>query len=133
MALAAGHCFLLPVVLAAAGAVWSGPSHAWQVCGAALGLMAGDVTVEDIIEESERPGNRRGAPSDRRGAASDKFVRLRLPVGRKDGIGVGDLLKSISLKSRISGRDIGKINLYQEHSMVEVPAHLARKVTSSFS
>jgi len=41
MALAAGQCFLMPVLLAAVGAVWSGPSLGGQIGGAVAGLIVG--------------------------------------------------------------------------------------------
>lgn len=97
-----------------------------DVAAAALGLMNGDMEVEDIVEK---------LPSSRSRAASSRgeFVKLHVTLGRKDGIKVTDLLKSITMQAKIKGRDIGKIDLFNSHSQVEVPAHLARHVMSSLN
>jgi hypothetical protein len=58
MVFAYGVCFLVPVVLAATGAIWSGPALAWQICGASMGLVAGVlmavVTMRFIITSKEQ-------------------------------------------------------------------------------
>ena len=59
MALASGVCFLLPVALAATGAMWSGPTLAGEICGASAGLVTGVlvavVAVRFVVPFKEKP------------------------------------------------------------------------------
>jgi len=58
MALAAGQCFLMPVLLAAVGAVGAGPAQGGQIGGAVAGLIVGIwiavVVTRFIIPSEER-------------------------------------------------------------------------------
>lgn len=96
------------------------------VAAAALGLLTGDMEAEDIAEIQQKPHS--GAATSRGG-----FVKLHFTLGRRHGIKVTDLLKSITQQAKIKGRDIGRIDLYDTHSHVEVPANLAGRVMSSLS
>ncbi len=66
---------------------------------------------------------REGAP---KGAGA--VTRLFLTIGSRDGISPGDLLGSIAGEAGISGDRIGKIELRESHSLVEVPAEDAAKI-----
>jgi len=97
-----------------------------DIAAAAVRLMAGDLNVEDIAEI--RPGTR-GSRDD----SGQAVVTLRVGLGKKDGIRVSDLVKSIATQGRIPGKEIGRIALFERHSLVEVPAHRARQVAASIS
>jgi len=97
-----------------------------DIAAAAVRMMAGDMVVEDIAEIRPAARSPRAFPG-------GQVVKLRVGVGRKDGISVSDLVRSIATQGRIPGRDIGKIALFDRHSFVEVPAHLARQVVSSMN
>jgi len=97
-----------------------------DIAAAAIRLMAGDMVVEDIAEVRQRTRGERPV-------SGGQVVKLRVGLGRKDGISVSDLVKSIAVQGRIPGRDIGKIALFDRHSFVEVPAHLARQVVTSMN
>ncbi len=97
-----------------------------DVAAAALALAYGDLTVEDIAEPApSSPG--------RRGSFEGDFVKIRLTLGKRDGIRVGDLVKSVANRAKIPARNIGKITLHNKHSVVEVPAHLARRTAASLN
>jgi ATP-dependent RNA helicase DeaD len=93
-----------------------------DISAAALSLAAGDAGTDDI-EEPDRSDLPSGAG----------FVRLFLTIGKKDKIKVGDIVKSISTESRIPGKKIGNISLFDTFSFVEVPAYLADRVISSLN
>lgn len=96
-----------------------------EVTAAALSLVLGDLEVEHIEEMSgTRPSSRSSRPD---------IARLFLTIGKKDKIKVGDIVKAISEKSRIPGKKIGNIALFDNYCFVEVPANLAEQVISSIN
>ncbi|MRI31865.1 ATP-dependent RNA helicase [Endozoicomonas sp. OPT23] len=81
-------------------------------------------------------GDRRGDRGDRRGADrgdraerprrdrredNEGKVRYRVSVGRDQGITPGDLVGAIANESKISGRDIGHIRLFDNCSSIYLP------------
>ncbi|MFQ5427955.1 MAG: DEAD/DEAH box helicase [Thermodesulfobacteriota bacterium] len=93
-----------------------------EVAAAALRFSAGELEVEDISVP--------GAPRERGGAGT---TRLFLTIGKKDKIQVGDMVRTISEKTGIPGRNIGKISLFDKFSFVEVPSDVAELVISSIN
>ncbi|MEF9438363.1 MAG: DbpA RNA binding domain-containing protein, partial [Candidatus Mariimomonas ferrooxydans] len=89
---------------------------------AALRLVSGDLEIEHIEETG---GPRYSNRADMR--------RLFLTIGKKDKIRVGDMVRTISEKSGIPGRNIGNIALFDKYSFVEVPADLAEQVIGSIN
>jgi ATP-dependent RNA helicase DeaD len=93
------------------------------------------VDEEDIPEIAPRSGRedrgRRGAP-DRasRGtrAPTEGMTRLFVGVGRSAGIRPQDLVGAIAGESRLSGREIGSIEIADRFSLVEVPDSAAADV-----
>jgi ATP-dependent RNA helicase DeaD len=76
---------------------------------AALFRMATDRGTSDTIEESQSSGGDAG------------FVRYFVTLGRKDGIGVKELIQTIFEKTGIAGRSIGDIALLEKFSFVNIP------------
>jgi len=97
------------------------------IASAAIALMAGDMEIPNIAAEPSPSRTRSARPAD------GNYVKLRLGVGRRDGIQVGDLVRSISVQSKIPGRELGKIDLFNRHSLVEVPSHMADRVAHSLN
>lgn len=60
--------------------------------------------------------------------APRSFVRLFLSVGSKDGIGPGELLGAITGEAEIQGGQVGKIELRDTFSRVEVDTGVAERV-----
>jgi ATP-dependent RNA helicase DeaD len=54
-------------------------------------------------------------------------------VGRRDGITPREIVGAIANEGGISGRMIGQINLFDDHSTVELPADLPSSVLSTLS
>jgi ATP-dependent RNA helicase DeaD len=95
-----------------------------EVAAAALALAAGDMEVEHIEDVRERSSSISGR---------QEMQRIFLTIGRKDKIKVGDIVRTISEKSRIPGRNIGKISLFDTYSFVEVPADSAEQIIVSIN
>ncbi|MET7902268.1 DEAD/DEAH box helicase [Streptomyces sp. NPDC005355] len=93
------------------------------------------VDEEEIPEIAPRSGRgdreRRGAPArPPRGnrAPTEGMTRLFVGAGRSAGIRPQDLVGAIAGESRLSGRDIGSIEIADRFSLVEVPASAADDV-----
>jgi ATP-dependent RNA helicase DeaD len=59
------------------------------------------------------------------------MTRLFLGVGRSTGIRPQDLVGAITGESRLSGRDIGAIEIADRFSLVEVPESAAAEVIAA--
>lgn len=75
-----------------------------------------------------RPGGARG-----QGARPPKAgaTRLFVSAGRASGVRPQDIVGALANESRLSGRDIGAIQIHERHSLVEVPEHAADDVLRS--
>lgn len=60
-----------------------------------------------------------------------EYVRLFMTIGRKDKIQVADILKSVALEAKIPPSKIGKIDVMDKFTFIEVPEELADKVIRS--
>jgi ATP-dependent RNA helicase DeaD len=85
----------------------------------------------EIPEPAERP--QRGERPERRDRpraplTGDRTARLYLNVGRSAGIRPQDLVGAITGETRLSGRDIGAIDITDRFSLVEVPAAATEEV-----
>lgn len=56
------------------------------------------------------------------------WAKLFVSVGKRDGLRVGDLLGAITGEADVPGDAVGKIELEESHSLVEVHDDIARKV-----
>ncbi|HEU4556833.1 MAG TPA: DEAD/DEAH box helicase, partial [Longimicrobium sp.] len=80
---------------------------------------------------SASTGVRRAAPAQREstaGGAPAAFARLFVGVGQRDNIRAGDLVGAIAGEADIPGSAVGKIDIRDTFSIVEVPADVAQKV-----
>ena len=59
-----------------------------------------------------------------------QMVKLFFNLGRKDNIKVKDFVGSIAANCGISGSDIGKINILDKFSFVEVPGEYVQDVVT---
>jgi ATP-dependent RNA helicase DeaD len=62
------------------------------------------------------------------GSAPAAFARLFVSVGERDGVRAGDLMGAIAGEADIPGSSVGKIEIRDTFSIVEVPADAAQKV-----
>ncbi|WP_460497581.1 DEAD/DEAH box helicase [Glycomyces tarimensis] len=92
----------------------------------------GDVEEREIPQIAEpagrgprREGDRGG---DRRSRADGETTRIFLNLGRDAGVRPKDLVGAIAGESRLSGRDIGAIEIADRFSLVEIPESSADEV-----
>lgn len=63
--------------------------------------------------------------------SSGKDVKLFLNLGKKDNIKAKDIVGSFAANTAVSSEDIGKINVLDKFTFVEVPEEYAREILSS--
>ncbi len=80
-------------------------------------------------------GPRREGPGGSRGQGSRPpkagTTRLFVSAGRASGVRPQDIVGALANESRLSGRDIGAIQIHERHALVEVPEHAADDVLRS--
>jgi len=62
------------------------------------------------------------------GSAPAAFARLFVSIGERDGVRAGDLMGAVAGEANIPGSSVGKIEIRDTFSIVEVPADAAQKV-----
>jgi ATP-dependent RNA helicase DeaD len=67
------------------------------------------------------------------GPAGAAFTRLFVSLGERDGVRANDLVGAIAGEADIKGSDIGKIEIRDTFSIVEVPADAAERVIASLN
>jgi ATP-dependent RNA helicase DeaD len=101
----------------------------------ASGAAADEEEIPEITPGTgaQAPGRRTAAERDtRRGrAAADGMTRLFIGVGRSTGVRPQDLVGAITGESRLSGREVGAIEIADRFSLVEVPESAAADVITA--
>ncbi|GII87505.1 DEAD-box ATP-dependent RNA helicase CshA [Sphaerisporangium siamense] len=101
----------------------------------ASGAAADEEEIPDLPLRPEREGRGRreqGGREERRGRASSSgMTRIFVGAGRSAGVRPQDLVGAIANESRLSGRDIGAIEIADRFSLVEVPQQAADDVIAS--
>ncbi len=85
----------------------------------------------------ERPADRgaspKAAPGKRARTASGEVAKLYVGAGRKLKIRPGDIVGAIANETGLDGDRIGTINIWDRHSIVEVPESLADSIVAALS
>lgn len=117
-------------------AVISGQRHEGYL--KAIETLSGEHSIADIAAAAFclAFGEHKVAPVDesareRTGGSSGSIARLFMTIGKKDKITVSDIVRSIASGAHIPGSKIGKIELHDSFTFVEVPADLADIVIHS--
>ncbi len=101
---------------------------------------SGAAADEEEIPEVPLGGRDGGEPRDQRGrddrprrapVAAEGMARLFVGLGRRAGIRPQDLVGAIAGESRVSGREIGAIEIADRFSLVEVPRSAAEEVITA--
>lgn len=66
-------------------------------------------------------------------AAAPAWAKLFIGVGERDGLRPGDLVGAITGEAGVDGRAVGKIDIRESHSVVEVHDDVARKVIKALN
>nr|WP_308259176.1 DEAD/DEAH box helicase [Pseudonocardia sp. H11422] len=88
------------------------------------------------VVSAPREGRREPGPRGRGAAAGPRppkagTTRLFVSAGRAAGVRPQDIVGALANESRLSGRDIGAIQIHERHALVEVPEHAADDVLRS--
>lgn len=79
------------------------------------------------------PGARAAASAVGAPAAAPAFVRLFVTVGRRDDINPGDLVGAITGEAGVAGETVGRIDIRESHSTVEVASTDAERVIAALN
>lgn len=101
----------------------------------AIGGPSDEVEIPEVALRVERPPRDRGPSAPRgksraRGPAGDT-TRLFVGAGRSSGVRPQDLVGAVAGESRLTGRDVGAIEIFDRFSLVEVPASAADEVIAA--
>jgi ATP-dependent RNA helicase DeaD len=101
----------------------------------ASGVTADEEEIPEVDTRTEREGRGRretAGRDDRRGRTpTGGMTRLFVGAGRSSRIRPQDLVGAIANESRLSGRDIGAIEIADRFSLVEVPESAADEVVAA--
>ena len=81
---------------------------------------------EQFVEEvhEERPDRSR-SPRRERKTGDEQMQTYRIEVGRKHGVEPGNIVGAISNEGKLNSRDIGRIRLFDQFSLVDLPKNLS--------
>ncbi|MTD16331.1 DEAD/DEAH box helicase [Nakamurella sp. YIM 132087] len=80
-------------------------------------------------EPAQRGGNRPDRPR-RRDAAGPRY---RVAVGRRHGVRPAGIVGAITAEGGLSGSDLGRIDIFDDHSIVEIGGHISREAFGRIS
>jgi ATP-dependent RNA helicase DeaD len=96
----------------------------------ANGPVADDEDIPEVVPKGDRPARPvKGARPPRASGAG--MTRLFVGAGRSAGIRPQDIVGAIAGETRLSGRDIGAIEIADRFTLVEVPEHAADEVVKA--
>ncbi len=68
---------------------------------------------------------------ERRSADGDRYSRIVIGLGRRQRIAPNHVVSAVAERANIPGREIGKIEIYDDHCVVGVPAAQAERIVRS--
>ena len=99
-----------------------------EVAAAALKLLE----QERLAERARAAAQERAAPTERPAEAprvhAGPTVSLFASVGAREGIRPADLVAMITSKAGVAGSDVGRIEIRESHSTIEVASELADQI-----
>src|SRR5688572_23545214 len=108
-----------------------GPHDMAEIAAAAVRLASG--TRPLTPEAVTAPVAETRPPRPRMESDDEPKTRLRMDVGKRDGVRPADVVGSIANESGISGRDIGPIDIREDVTFVTVPTSAAALVIEKVS
>ncbi len=97
-----------------------------EIAAAAVALLRRRPTDSSAPAATASPTKPRA--SEPRTAAVPSWAKLFLSVGERDGLSKGDLLGAITGEASVPGDAVGRIEIRESHTLVEVHADVAQKV-----
>jgi ATP-dependent RNA helicase DeaD len=98
-----------------------------EVAAAAVALLR-ESKPQPASARPEKP-----APSGSEPADAPAWAKLFLSVGERDGLKPGDLVGAITGEAGVDGRQVGKIDIRESHTVVEVHDSVARRVIKALN
>ena len=86
-----------------------------------------------MLLDRKNPKMRTAAVGAGKSPPPESWVRLFVSAGQRDEIGAGELLGAVTSQSQVPGNRIGRIDVRESHSLVEVREADAMKVISSLN
>ena len=80
-------------------------------------------------ERDRKSGDRRGERSSR--PPEDSMQRYRVEVGHRDRVKPGNLVGAIAGETGLQGRMIGRIQIFEDHSLVDLPKGMPEDIFSN--
>ncbi len=98
-----------------------------QLAAALAHLAQGETPlfVEDLPRQTH---SRESNPAPRPGRGEMAMTRYRLAVGRRHGVRPGNIVGAIANEARLQSRHIGRIEIHEDHSLVDLPRGMPREV-----
>ena len=80
-------------------------------------------------------GDRQGRkkPPKKDGPPAENMQRYRLSVGHDHGIQPGNIVGAIANEAKISGKNIGRINIFDSYSLIDLPASISDKTFAALT
>ncbi len=96
---------------------------------AALAVMSQD-GGDFLLSDLERAGPAR---PERAGGKDRKLAKYRIDVGYRHRVTPGQIVGAIANEGGVDGSAFGKIDIHANHSIVELPEHLPKKVLAALA
>jgi ATP-dependent RNA helicase DeaD len=100
-----------------------------EVAAAALVIAFGEMKVADLQKRAAPAPSL--APGPRTTSVERGMTRLFFTLGRKDRVQTSEILRAIAGESGIPGKRVGKIDIREQFTFVEVPVDIAEKVIAA--
>jgi ATP-dependent RNA helicase DeaD len=100
-----------------------------DVAAAALFIAFGEMKVAEL-QKRAAPGPA-SAPASRATSVEKGMTRLFLTLGSKDRVQTSEILRAIAGESGIQGKRVGKIDIREQFTFVDVPVDIAEKVIAA--
>ena len=99
-----------------------------DVAAAALVIAFGDMKVAELQQRAApTPSTTTSGPT----SVERGMTRLFFTLGRKDRIQTSEILRAIAGESGIQGKRVGKIDIREQFTFVDVPIDIAEKVIAA--
>lgn len=99
-----------------------------EVAAAAVAMMRSNKSVHEEGSVPARPSSGAAAA-----AGVPSWSKLFISVGERDGLKVGDVLGAVTGEAGVPGDAVGKIDIHESHSLVEVHDTVARTVIQAIN
>ncbi|MCK4503688.1 MAG: DEAD/DEAH box helicase [Desulfuromonadales bacterium] len=81
--------------------------------------------VEESHPERHERSERNSSPRRERKTSDDQMQTFRIEVGRKHGVEPGNIVGAISNEGKMNSKDIGRIRLFDQFSLVDLPKNIS--------